>query len=275
MSMLKTRNVLSVILEMVIGAAFLAFLCVLAVIMTVSSKEYFESHIVTDEIVAQCQTQMDEKYTMLERESGIPLRVFKMVEKDESIRTALQQSVQYMSTAENTELYTPDRIEHYYALCTEYLDGNEIEYNETSVRNTAIKAAQLYSETVGLHHAEDINEKIAYMNSQAAAYAVVSFAIAALSFSALMLMYKRKDKGYVQAFGGLGIGSLGTLLGALLVLLTKPYAKLGILPQVYNAAVVAMAHQCFALMALLGGAGLIASAVAIAVVYLKQQNRED
>ena len=57
---------------------------------------------------------------------------------------------------DNPDLYSKNQIAQFDSLCKEYLKGNNMQYDEALIHNTAVKAAQAYSDCFGLKNTEAI-----------------------------------------------------------------------------------------------------------------------
>ena len=156
----KTRNIISVILCAVIAVLTTLMLTAFTLQATFGNKNFVEKFLITDNLVSQCEKELDENYTALEIKSGIPKRIFLSVEKDFSTKDSLKLAAENMFSNESSTLYSQERVDYFYKICTEYLDVKKISYNKSNVRNTARQAAEIYSNCVGMHNTDSVNAAI-------------------------------------------------------------------------------------------------------------------
>ncbi len=154
MSLQKSRSVISWL------ASFLLALCIagaaLATVvdLTVANAGFIEKAIVNSNVVSECENQLDLQLGALSKRSGIPERVFENVKKEVSVKEALVSSFDgiYNHTENNSK--NEQRVQYFYNLCIEYLEGNNISYSSENVMNTAVLAAEIYKNCCEFHNLE-------------------------------------------------------------------------------------------------------------------------
>ena len=100
----KTRNIISVILCAVIAVLTTLMLTAFTLQATFGNKSFVKKFLVTDNLVSQCEKELDENYTALEIKSGIPKRIFLSVEKDFSTKDSLNLAAENMFSNESSTL---------------------------------------------------------------------------------------------------------------------------------------------------------------------------
>ena len=205
----KTRNVISVILCAVIAVLTTLMLTAFTLQATFGNKNFVKKFLVTDNLVSQCEKELDENYTALEIKSGIPKRIFLSVEKDFSTKDSLKLAAENMFSNESSTLYSQERVDYFYKICTEYLDVKKISYNKSNVRNTARQAAEIYSNCVGMHNTDSVNTAIIEFSGSCSKVGFGAFLVALVAFGAILYVYRKKEQGYLYSVSGWLAGSGG------------------------------------------------------------------
>ena len=97
----------------------------------------------------QCEKAFKDQISVLEAQSGIPSRVFDAVYKNNDISNS--SALTRLYNQDNPDLYSNNQIAQFDSLCKEYLEGNNMQYDEALIHNTAVKAAQAYSDCFEEH----------------------------------------------------------------------------------------------------------------------------
>lgn len=273
MGLKNTREILSIFAYIVICVSTVIALASSVFSVTFASQGFLSKHLATTKIVEECNNQLSSKYVTLEAESGIPSRVFETVIKDYSTRDNLRLAAGYIFTEEASELYSVERVNYFYNLCTEYLKGNKISYNEEDVKRVADKAARIYSDTVGIHNTEEIKAHINEFNKNCARAVSISIVAMIVSFVMLFIMYRKKRYASSYLAGGIAGGSLATVVGSLLCLIFGVGKQLEITPEIYQNGMLSMIRIYFGYLILIG---LIVMGIACVVPYIinKQSNEQ-
>lgn len=245
----KTRNIISVILCAVIAVLTTLMLTAFTLQATFGNKSFVEKFLITDNLVSQCEKELDENYTALEIKSGIPKRIFLSVEKDFSTKDSLKLAAENMFSNESSTLYSQERIDYFYKICTEYLDVKKISYNKSNVRNTARQAAEIYSNCVGMHNTDSVNAAIIEFSGSCSRVGFGAFFVALVAFGAVLYVYRKKEQGYLYSVSGWLAGSGGVLLGSILCLILKVGSKFDFSPVVYSQCFYSMTKYFFAILA--------------------------
>lgn len=271
MELKDTRKIISIFAFIVICVATVIALASTVFAFTFASQGFLAKHLATNKIVEQCNEQLNAKYDVLESESGIPSRVFETVLEDYSTKENLTLAASYVFTEESSELYSEERVNYFYNLCTEYLKGNKLSYNEAEVRRTAEKAAKIYSETVGIHNTEEIKAHINDFGNNCSRAISISIVAIIVSFAVLFIMYSKKRYASSHLAGGLAGGGVAVVLGSLLSLIFGVGRHLAISPEIYQSGVLSMVRIYFGYLAL-AGIGVIALASIVPYVIEKKSH---
>ena len=261
----KTRNIISVILCAVIAVLTTLMITAFTLQATFGNKNFVEKFLVTDNLVSQCEKELDENYTALEIKSGIPKRIFLSVEKDFSTKDSLKLAAENMFSNESSTLYSQERVDYFYKICTEYLDVKKISYNKSNVRNTARQAADIYSNCVGMHNTDSVNAAIIEFSGSCSRVGFGAFFVALVAFGAVLYVYRKKEQGYLYSVSGWLAGSGGVLLGSILCLILKVGSKFDFSPAVYSQCFYSMTKYFFAILAAVSA---VATALLIWAVFI-------
>lgn len=261
----KTRNIISVILCAVIAVLTTLMLTAFTLQATFGNKNFVEKFLVTDNLVSQCEKELDENYTALEIKSGIPKRIFLSVERDFSTKDSLKLAAENMFSNESSTLYSQERVDYFYKICTEYLDVKKISYNKSNVRNTARQAAEIYSNCVGMHNTDSVNAAIIEFSGSCSRVGFGAFFVALVAFGAVLYVYRKKEQGYLYSVSGWLAGSGGVLLGSILCLILKVGSKFDFSPAVYSQCFYSMTQYFFAILAAVSA---VATALLIWAVFI-------
>ena len=235
MNLSTSRKIISTILVITMAISTMVFLVSIVMTFTTADQNYFINQFAKGELVSECNKQLNMKYEALSSETSIPARVFEKVEEDFPTDEALRQAALSVFTEENETLYSENKINYFYELSTDYLNGNGISYNKADIKRTAEKAAEIYSETVGLHNTGGVDERIAEFSRLYPRLTIISFIIVFLCFPAVLFMYKRKKSGYFYAIGALFTGSAATAIASVLsIMLINIGGTINIIPEIYK-----------------------------------------
>lgn len=218
MSLKAARNFLSFLLCVIIVMGGMVSVSEVVAHYTICSPRYAR-HQLSADIIQQNKKSFEERIDALEAKSGIPARVFTAVYNVDTLNNAIVDSVY---AGKDTTLYSIERIDEFEKYCKEYLDGNEIKYNDEYVHQTAIEAARIYSECFGIDNAEAIYSVVERINAQYQTN--LSFGLMLMVLAGVMLIVlfsKGKDviKRVFAALSSLGFalafGSVGCLIAGI------------------------------------------------------------
>jgi hypothetical protein len=274
MGLKATRKLLSIILAVITALSTIVMISSFVLDSTFATKGYLTKHLVTDELVAECQSQLDMKYAVLEVKSGIPARVFKMVESDYSTSESLNLAVQNLFTDESETLYSEDKVNYFYNLCIEYLDGNDVSYKKADVERTAEEATQIYSECVGIHNADTIESYLSTFSQRCAKIGSASLLVIVIALILLVFMYNTREYAYLFAIGGACGGSIATALGSIICIIAKVGSNFSFEPAVYQQSFYSMTRLYFVI--LLGvSLALTIALYALAIFFITKNKRAE
>jgi hypothetical protein len=245
MGLKATRKLISIILAVITAISTVMMISSFVLDLTFSTKNYFTKYIVTDELVAECEAQLEMKYSALEVKSGIPSRVFEMVEKDYNTAESLNLAVQNVFTDESETLYSEDKVNYFYKLCVEYLDGNEISYTKSSVERVAEEATEIYSDCVGIHNTESIENYLSRFSQNCAKIGSAALLVIVLALILLSFIYNTRGNAYLYIIGGAAGGSIATALGSIFCIIAKVGSKFAFEPAVYQYSFYSMTKRYF------------------------------
>ena len=274
MDLSVTRRILAVIITAITALA----VCLLSVSLlfssTLGSPDFLEKKIVTSELVSVCNAQLDRKFAVLAEESGVPVRVFQAAETNYSTETALLSAFRNLFGDESPELYNKILIDYFDNLITEYLDAAETDYQSEDIRLTAERAAKLFSDTVGLHGADAANARMTAAKKTAKRITTLSAILLVVLIALLWLfLYRSSQKALVYLLAGISAGGLGTLLGALLCMVTRVHEQLVVIPEIYDELFAGAIGTFFVYLALISAAIAVVFYALMYIAY-KQSNKK-
>ena len=249
MNLNTSRKIISNILHLVIAFSTVAFLLSLVMTFTAADQNFFVNQFASASLVSECNNQLNAKYEALASETNIPARVYERVKTDFPTDEALRQAALSVFSEENETLYSNNKINYFYELSVEYLEGNDMSYNEEDIQRSAQKAAEIYSEVVGLHNMGMVQARLADFSSKFPKVTIFSFVIVLVCFPAMMIMYKNKKDGYFKAIGGIFAGSIASAIGSMLFIVFNPGGGINILPEIHKSSIVKTSVKEFLILA--------------------------
>ena len=148
MTLSKSRKAICFILTLLIAAGSILLFGISITKSTVMSQKYMNYVFDKCNVSEQCEKAFKDQISVLEAQSGIPSRVFDAVYKNNDISNS--SALTRLYNQDNPDLYSNNQIAQFDSLCKEYLEGNNMQYDEALIHNTAVKAAQAYSDCFGL-----------------------------------------------------------------------------------------------------------------------------
>ena len=230
---------------------------------TLCYQNYMERFISSEKVVNYCNTAYNDRIAVLAENSGIPLRVF---EATENVSGYSETVASRFYSGSDTTMFTQDKIETYEKLIKEYLDGNDIQYDENQVYNTAVKAAEIYADSYGL---KNLSVFKSFVDEVIGGYGRVSsmgLSIVMIAAALIFVMYsdnKKTVKYYTSSFTATGLSFVFIGLGSLIASLGKSGV---ITPVVYSKAIFSAVNCMFVILIL---TGVVITAVST-VVTLRQ-----
>ena len=266
-----SRKIICVILSVIVAASFAGLIFSVSLSNTVASRSYIEKHLITDEVAAGAEEQLDMKYKTLAAESGIPFRVFETAKSEFPVKKTVENAFVNSFGAEDSTLYTENMANYFTKLCIEYLEGVGLEYESENVERTGEKAARIYSDTLGFHNIASLAESISALRNKCVTVTAVTAAAISICVFAIMLLYNDRKKGATYLLGGAYGGALGVLISSLVFAFLNPGSKIDLEPIVYRLSVSGMVISAFLLSAGIGAISFVALCAAQFIVKKKSK----
>lgn len=269
MGLKSTRKILSVLFAIVIALSvvFGSFAGVFS--STYGSRSFVIKHFVTNEIVAECDKQLDIKYEALEKKCGIPARVFEMVKTRENTADTLKKALSNVFNENDSTLNSSSRVDYFYDICVEYLDGNKLKYDEQNVRNVAKEAALIYSDSVGIHNFDEIKQYISDVDSKCARVESTSALVLVVAAVMILVMYKKKPQAYGFFGSGVLSGGVAILIGGIVAFSMRSKLVSTVYPTVYQTGIDSMAKSMTIWIVLIGALSIVIGlAIVLTCAYL-------
>ncbi len=275
MGLSQTRKILSVIIAALVAVATLALILSFVIGNTVTSIAFLDRVMIRGELVSACEEQLDLKYTALEAETGIPKRVFDRAKSDYKVEDSLKSELSKVFNNEEPTPYSETMVDYFTKLCTEFLDGSEIKYDEENIKQTARKAAQIYNDTVGFHNTENATERLSTLKNRCSKAMLVSVMLIFIGLLMLMIIYAEKKKGVTYALSGVAGGAAGAMLTAITCSVFKVWNKIVVYPDAFGGAVRKAVNICTMLTVPAGAVICIGSCIAIFIIIRKLEKKNE
>lgn len=203
MSLRKTRKALSVLLAVIIVIGGNLFFGAQLIRHTLCSENYLKDVALSESFVDECEKNFSAYTKVLSAQSGIPAQVFEVaVEKDR-----IDANILHSLFSSNDSVYSEDMTEKFEELCLEYLHGNNIEYDENMLKNTAEAAAAAYEncfDISNMQSAKAFNDKV---DKEYGKYTSIGLLLIVVSVFLLFILFKKKSdfaKAVYTGFTALG-----------------------------------------------------------------------
>ena len=126
--------------------------------------------------------------------------------------------------------------EQFDSLCKEYLKGNNMQYDEALIHNTAVKAAQAYSDCFGLKNTEAIADFISTFNSNYLHFLSIGILLVALPIILLLVLFRRSREIMFNIFVAFTVTGFTFTAAGIASLIARISQELNISPQIYQTA---------------------------------------
>lgn len=274
MSLTKSRKILSVILSVLI--AFGGVLCYSAFLIksTLCSEAYMLKTFSSDALYTQCKNNFTDRTTAIEDKSGIPARVFETILDNR--HPAGKTAVQRIFTDNNATLYDEDLVEEFEELCIEYLQGNSLKYDKKMIHNTALYAAEIYSDCFGIHNYGSILSFISSTNAQYGKYISTGLLILTVSMALLFILFTNK-KDYIRRtiYSGFTTTGLSLFLIGICALIFGIAKKPMIRPYLYADALAKSVNITFVITIVVGVLITVAAVFGCVSQYKKSKDKQE
>lgn len=234
MTLSKSRKIICFILTLLIAVGSILFFGTVITKTTVLSQKYMNYIFDKCNVNEQCEKEFKEQISVLEAQSGVPSRVFDAVYKTNDISNS--SALTRLYNQDNPDLYSDNQIEQFEALCKEYLEGNNMQYDEKLIHNTAVKAAQAYSDCFGLKNTESIADFIATVNNNYLHFISIGALLVVLPVILLLILFRRSREIMFNIFAAFTLSGLTFTISGIASLIAKVAQNPNISPQIYTAA---------------------------------------
>ncbi|MCC8073214.1 MAG: hypothetical protein LIO62_03720 [Clostridiales bacterium] len=234
MSLKATRNILCFFLSFIIVLGGICFVGALTVNCTLVSQSYMKSILASDKILAECNDNFQKQLEALADESNIPSRVFEAVE---TVDDTTDLAVDRLFEGNDTTLFMESKVELFESLCKEYLDGNEIAYDEEDIHNTAVRAAEIYADSFGLKNTDEARNFIVTVQENATGIASTGLLALVLGVGMLLIMFKSKTDSAERIFSAFTAMGVTLFLAGLVSLISGFGQGAHIYPEIYSQAI--------------------------------------
>lgn len=270
MSLTKSRKVLSFILSLLMAAGALMFFSSQTISQLMINENIAARFLASDSVNNACLENFKDRIKAVEEASGIPSRVFETVLNNNT--PSVESSVRNIFSGSDTYNYNDDLVSRFEDLCIEYLDGNNMDYDKTQVHNTALYAAQVYSDCFSIKNSSQISAFAADVKDNHAKFASAGLLIVVVCVLLITVLFSQKnDRGRALASSFSAVGASVFLTGAVGAIVSIAFDT-GITPQIYAGALKAQAAASFGVMALVGAAILAAATAFLVKYYQKKKN---
>lgn len=256
----SSRKLLCAMLSAVITIGSILLISTILINATICSHAYVSKFVETSEIKEYCHNTYNERIALLAENSNIPIRVFEIAQEIDGYS---ESALDKFFNGSDTTIYTNDRIDTYEAMIKEYLDGNNQSYDETAVHNTAVKAAEIYSDCFGL---KDIASLQLFVNNAKACYGrLTSFGLMLIFVPMLIIfmLFTTKKKALDYYFMSASATGLTMIFAAFICLIAGVGKNISITPEIYQSAIFSAINFMLAVVILLG-AVITATAIVFA-----------
>ena len=234
------------------------------------NKKLYVNAIANQTLASECEKQLDNKYTVLSHQTGIPKDVFTSVSVKYDTLTSLSQAAEYLFDENDAELKNDARKQYFTDTCKEYLNANGIKYNEADIEKTAQAASDIYSDTVGIHNLEFLKNTVNRIRENSAKAMSFFIVFAAMGIGCVCLMYKKKEQRLLYSSYGIIAGGVATVLTSLIALIFREHKTFGVYYEVFYDM-----QKTQLLFLLFGGAVLFAIGGVIFAVSIKTAKTEE
>lgn len=231
MSSESTRRALSFILSVFITIGSILLVGTQIVNNTLCSQSYMNKVFSSDSVSSECTENFMTNIEALSAQSGIPARVFQAALNSEYIFR--ETAVDKLFLGNDASLFSDDKIELFENLCIEYLDGNDIEYNEEDIHTTAVKAAQIFADSYGFKETQLLNAFLSRVKNASPKLVSGGALIISIGIVLIIMLYaKKKDIVRNCCYSFITAGFAFVFIGAA-GLIFRVWNKLQISPQFY------------------------------------------
>lgn len=271
MNLKSTRRILSIAIAFVVASCLVLISICGVISQTVGSRDFYINHLVNSEVVSECNAQLDAKYNALSKKSNIPADVFNSITTAFPTEENLHRATEYLFDENDQTFNTQSIVDFFYNSCCEYLDANEVEYDEGSIMNVANEAARIYSDTVGIHGLDGVSRYVTDYRHSYISLMSVSVIVLFVFTILILSIYKEKYKALYYVAGGFIGAGIADLLISLLCTVSKVIDKHIVYPNVITDALHKMT-SLYELYLAVAGMAVLVLGVALFGIAVKQYN---
>lgn len=202
---INSRKLLCFLLTLLITLGSVIAIFSLVTRATICNQLYVEKFICSGDVRAYCDNVYNQRIAILSDNSGIPVQVFEVSKDNGGYDNSV---VKRFFDGSDTTVFTQDKINTFEKMIKEYLDGNEYSYDDEAIHNTAVKAAQIYSECYGLKDVGDYKTLIDTLTSLFNKTTSAGLCMAVIGFVLISIMHTEKRKAlkyYLSSFVSSGL----------------------------------------------------------------------
>lgn len=272
MNLKKTRSIVSLLITLIFSLSLSCAVSAMLVHATFANSSFMEKRFVTDALAGECEAQLETQFEALSVKSGIPARVFRNIENEITVKETLRVSVHSFYSHIDTRAAQATKADYFYNLCTEYLEGNNLSYNEQDIRNAAVEAAAIYKSCLGFSNTEhliDFTDNV----QENAPRAVFGLLAGTLVMGFLFfVIFKSRNRAFSYIAAGFSVSGVSLVFISLASLIFKVGTGFVMTPQAHYDALCSVIRLFFLFLL---AAGIVFTAAGTAfniMIYNKKKN---
>lgn len=276
MGLKSSRKLLSVLLTAVITFCICAISFNVVEIITQDNNNFYIKALSDDNIVTECEKQLDIKYEALSVKTNIPFDIFSSVKNRYITKESLQQAASYLFDENDSKLRNDVREQYFVDVCEEYFHANNIDYDEDAVRLACKEASDIYSDTVGIHNLDYLKDSIVLKKTMATRKISFYVVYAVCSIICLCMLYrKKKEDRMLNISYSFFSSAIACFLSSLLIMIFKNQRThmFDVEPEIYAKTFLSMSAS-YANYLMLAAFVILLLAVALFIIYVKLSQRE-
>lgn len=273
MNLRKLRSAVSLLLALMISFAVSSAIGAIMVNSTFASSSFMEKRFVTKSLADECEAQLDLQFETLALKSGIPAYVFRNIENKTSVENTLRSSVHNFYNHIDTEAAKSTKAEYFYNLCVEYLEGNNLSYNEQDVQNAAYEAAEIYENCLvfdNTEHLIDFADTVQANVPRAVLGLLVGAAVLSIFF---FLLYKSKMRAFSYISASVSISGVTLVLISAVSLIFKIGTHFAMAPAAHYYAMCSVIRLFYLLLFAVGALLVLIGTVGNIIIYNNEKKK--
>lgn len=271
MNLRKTRSIISLLITLLFSLSISCACGTVLLNATFANASFMEQRFVTDKLAEECEAQLNLQFEALAVKSGIPARVFRNIENEISVKETLRTSVNNFYSHIDTQAAKATKADYFYNICTEYLDGNNLSYNEQDIRNASAEAAEIYENCIGLSNTEHLIDFTDRVNANAPD-AALGFFMGMLLFGALFfVLYKSRSRAFSYVASGISVSGATLVFISLFSIIFKVGTRFAMTPQAHYASMCSVIRLFFILLFAFGVLLIALGTVLNVMIYNKEK----